>query len=161
MNISEDLKKQAIDLGLCEQWTNTWSDKLDKEFLVMKYVKGIKWCMDNHFPTIKYMVENFTGVMKKYGVYISELLNIENEPTIILKGECEADLVYDNYNVGTIWIGDNSNVKMKVSENAIVYIHTYDKCSLQICAVDKSKVIIYNHGGCVAHSGNVEIINAD
>lgn len=159
MNVSEDLKKQAIELGLCEKWTKTWGDNRHKELLLMKYVKGIKWCMDRGFPTIAYMKEHFDGVMEKYGVYLSGLIVLDNETTLVLKGDCKASLTYGDYSVGTAWIGDNADVEIKVSGKAIVYVHAYDNCRVKITAKDKSKVVVYKTSGSVICDGNVEIMN--
>ena len=56
--LSEELKSQAIGLGLCEQWTNSWGNPSEQE-LINKFLHGIDFCIKHDYPTNEYIKKNF------------------------------------------------------------------------------------------------------
>ncbi len=156
MDVNTELKEKAISLGLCEKWTNEWKDH-DKDELVSKYVRGIDFCIHNDFPSIDYMENNFRGVMEKHGVFVNNIVNLVNRSFVVLNGECEGEIIYNEYNVGRIYVRHNSTVKIKVSGCSKVFISTFDNCEVIIECNENAKCYVYKHGGTLKYDGNVMV----
>lgn len=159
MNISEDLKKQAINLGLCTEWTNEWG-KPTKDELVDKYVRGIDYCIEHNYPSCDYMKKHFDGVMQNHGVFVDDVVDGKNYRDLICNGSTKGKIIYDNFNVcNWMYIRHNSDMEIKVTENAYVTIHIYDNAKLKISNTSTRRVVVFQHGGSIEYSGNVVIKN--
>lgn len=155
-DISKELKKEAISLGLCTEWTNEWG-KPTKDELVDKYVKGIDFCIEHNYPSCEYMKKHFDGVMQKHGVFVNDNIDLQNSKMVIANGKTSGKIIYNAYSVGTIYARHDSDLTIEVSGNAFVSIETYDNCNVSVFQKDQSKVFIYNHGGNIQTSGNIVV----
>lgn len=146
MELSDELKQKAINLGLCELWQNNWGNP-NEDLLLMKYKKGIHWCMERNYPLASFIVEKF-GVekMEEYSIYADKKATSENEPTIIIRGNSDFEITYDYYNVGAVWIGNDSKATIHAKENAIVNVHVYDNAEVEIMRDGNAKVKVYRNG---------------
>lgn len=157
MNISEDLKKQAIGFGLCEDWTNEWANP-SKDELLKKYVRGIDFCIEHNYPSCYYMKDNFDGIMQKYGVFVDDVVDGKNYNELICNGKTTGKVVYDNYNVcNWMYLRHDSDMEIEVTENAYVTIHLYDNAKLKVRNTSTRRVVVFRHGGTVNYSGNVVV----
>ncbi len=159
-NLSNDLKKEAIGLGLCEQWTAEWGNP-DKDELVDKYVRGIDFCIEHDYPTVECIKANFSGVMEGHGVFADNILNLLNRSIAIINGECEGVINYDGYNTGRIYIRHKSDIHIITKGNSKVFISIYDDSKVTIECSDNAKVYVYKYGGSVVFTGNVIVRNKD
>ena len=158
MNVSEDLKNKAISLGLCDLWQAEWKPNTSKEDLVRKYLLGLDFCIENNYPTNDYMVRHFDGIMQKFGVFVSEKVDVNNTKLMVLNGECQANAVYDGFSVGNIYVRHDSNLHLEVKDSARVFISLYDHATLDIRCAETAKVIVNRFGsGKVIYLGNVKI----
>lgn len=157
-DISKELKKEAISLGLCTDWTNDWGNPT-KDELVDKYVRGIDFCIDHDYPSCEYMKKYFEGIMQKHGVFVDDDIKLENPKMVIANGKTSGRLIYNSYSVGTIYVRHDSDLTIEVSGNAILAIETYDNCNISIFHRDKAKVFVYDHGGSIQTSGKVIVKN--
>ncbi len=157
-DISKELKKEAVSLGLCTEWTNEWRNST-KDELVDKYIRGIDFCIEHNYPSCEYMKKHFQGVMQKHGVFVDDDVELENPKIMIANGKTSGWLIYNSYSVGTIYVRHDSNLTIEASENAILAIETYDNCNISIFQRDKAKVFVYNHGGNIQTAGKVIVKN--
>ena len=155
MEISDELKNKAIANGLCEQWTNEWSNEETLDSLCEKYVKGIDFCIDNDYPSCQYMKEHFDGVMQKHGIYVSDMFKLRDIKKLIINGVSIGEVTYDKFNVGRIYLRHSSFLKLSVKDCAKVFISTYDSVNLDVtdCDID-AKLYISNHGGTIKYDKN-------
>lgn len=158
--LSNDLKNKAIGLGLCNQWTAEWGSP-DKDELLDKYVRGIDFCIKNDYPSIEYMKSNFTGVMENHGVFVDNILDLNNRSVAIINGKCEGLLSYNKYNTGRIYVRHESIVRIVAKENSKIFISTYDNSKITVECLDNAKVYVYKYGGVIEYTGNVIIRNKD
>lgn len=42
--LNKKLREKAILYGLCEQWTNDWSENRNKQELIEMWLRGIDFC---------------------------------------------------------------------------------------------------------------------
>ena len=155
-DISKELKKKAINLGLCTEWTERWKNPT-KDELVDKYVRGIDFCIKHDYPSCKYMKKHFDGIMQKHGVFVNDKINLQNPNMVIANGNTSGKIIYDAYSVGTIYARHDSNLTIEVSGHAFIAIEIYDDCNVSVFQRDKAKVFVYNHGGNIQTSGQVVV----
>lgn len=156
-DISNELKEKAISLGLCEEWTNEW-DKEDKDTLCEKYVKGIDFCIMHNYPSLKYMKDNFDGIMQNHGVFVDDNGMKKNLPKAVINGLSIMNMLYDKFSVGTVYLRHDSALNIIAKDNAKVFIFTYDNCILNIKCSDNAIVYVYNHGGSINYDINENIL---
>jgi len=154
MNVSEELKGQAIGLGLCQQWQSEW-DNADKDELLEKYVRGIDFCIEHNYPSLEYMTRNFDGVMQEHGVFVSEEISLYNPFMTIANGKCTGKVTFGKYGTGRMYIRHDSEIDLIVSGNAKVFVSIYDNAKLNIICTGEAKVYVYKKGGSVTFEGNV------
>lgn len=65
------MKSQAINLGLCKEWTNEWGEP-DKYELCEKYIRGIDFCLLNRYPSNEIIKKEFTGVREKFNIFVDD-----------------------------------------------------------------------------------------
>ena len=155
-DISKELKKEAINLGLCTEWTEKWGNPT-KDELVDKYVRGIDFCIKHDYPSCEYMKKHFDRVMQKHGVFVDEDIDLQNTRIIIANGRTSVRISYDSYSVGTLYARHDSDLTVEVSGHAFVSIETYDDCNISVFQRDGAKVFVYNHAGNIQTSGKVVI----
>lgn len=158
MSTSEELKKDAIKLGLCPEWTQEWGEP-DKDELCDKYVRGIDFAILHNYPSLEYMKSNFDGVMQKHGIYVNDKLCLHNPKMVVANGECVGTIYFDRFSVGRMYIRHDSEVSIYVSGNAKVFISIYDSAKINIFCKDSAKVYVYQHGGRVNYDGDVLVRN--
>ena len=159
-DLSNDLKKEAIGLGLCEQWTSEWGNP-NKDELVDKYVRGIDFCIEHDYPSVECIKANFGEMMESHGVFADNELNLINRSIAILNGECEGLLTYDGHNVGRIYVRHKSDIHIVAKDNSKLFISMYDNCNINIECLNNAKVYIYKYGGELRFTGNVIVRNKD
>lgn len=156
-NVSNELKEKAISLGLCEEWTNEWNEE-DKDTLCEKYVKGIDFCIMHNYPSLKYMKDNFDGIMQNHGVFVDDNGMKKNLPKAVINGLSIMNMLYDKFSVGTVYLRHDSALNIIAKDNAKVFIFTYDNCILNIKCSDSAIVYVYNHGGSINYDINENIL---
>ena len=157
MDISSELKEKAISLGLCTEWTNEWNNE-DKDSLCEKYIRGIDFCIEHDYPSIKYMSDNFDGVMQKHGIFVDNCIDEINLRKAVLNGISFGRIVYDKFSVGKIYLRHNSVLDLWVKDSAKVFISIYDNTILNAHCSDFSKLYVYNFGGKVNYDKSENII---
>lgn len=146
-DLSERMKTEAIDLGLCKQWTQEWADDTTKDEMVEKFVRGLDFCIQHDWPTPEVMQREFGDVMHKHGVFANEPVCVKNAPTIILNGSCRCKAVYDGCSSGDIYVRHTSTIDLKQSFLAKTFVTMYDDCRVNIDAEEGTKVFVYQYGG--------------
>lgn len=154
--ISEQLKSKAVNLGLCEEWTNNWGTP-DEDELAEKYIRGIDFAIKHDFPSASFMKKHFNGVIQRHGIYVDENINLNNPNMTITNGTCNGIIQFDKFATGRLYIRHDSDITVKVSGLSKIFISTYDNCKLNIDCTDEAIVYVYKHGGNITYSGNVLI----
>lgn len=149
MTISEELKQQAIECGLCKQWQAEWGTPTTKD-LCDKFIRGIDFCIKHNYPSIDYMDKHFKGKVEQYGIYINEEAISQGQSDIIANGNSKIDVYAPA--VCDIYVRHNSHIRLRVPRNGFVYVSMFDNCTLEV--VEKGE----NAEICVSLYGG-EIIN--
>lgn len=151
------MKKEAVSLGLCAQWTAEWVDRTDKDAMAEKYVNGIDFCIAHDWPSVDEMKKHFDGVMQKHGVYADEHVVVTNPRITILNGRCDARISMDKYGAATIYVRHNSSLALVMRGQSKAFVHTYDNAEVTADCQEHAKCFVYQHGGNVRAKGNVTV----
>lgn len=146
--VSNTLKAQAVKSGLCEQWTNEWSENETADSLISKYKRGIDFCIERDWPTISNIKTMFDSKeLIKNGIYVdceSELQG-DIKGTYILNGNSVLSIDSTGYSAITIYVRHNSELNLKAEGNSIIFIRAFDNCSVNVNRVGRSKVVVYRY----------------
>ena len=129
MELQEELKQQAIKLGLCEQWQQEWGTP-DLEQLCNKFIRGLDFCVKNDYPTLEYMDKHFKGKVERYGIYINEESYSWCQKNVVINGDSNVTVQTDRQ--CDITVRHNSVVHIEAYDNAFVYVSMHDNSRLVI-----------------------------
>lgn len=158
MNVSEMLKEQAVNLGLCVAWAKEWGSPT-KEQLVDMYIKGLDFCILHNYPSNEFIKNNFGKIAEDKGVFTDAKVDLLNPSITILNGNCTGQVVLTGFASRDIHVRHNSNVKIIVRDFAKAFVRVYDKGHAVIENESDSRSFLYQKGGTATVSGDVKIRN--
>lgn len=145
-NLSETLKQQAVDLGLCRPWTEAWGD-CDQQELIDKYKKGIDFCIDKQYPSNEFIKANFDrDLLNANLIFVDEYLDFDMMPSgiYILNGECSGSIRFAPWTAATIYVRHKSNVTIIADDFAKVFVRLYDEAEAETEAEESAVVRVYD-----------------
>lgn len=156
--LSKDLKKRAIALGLCSQWTREWTTS-DYDELCEMYKDGIDFCIEHNYPTTEYMKKHFGGVMEKHGIYVDDNVCVDNinHLVYILNGKTNADFKLKDFDVCEVYVRHNSTLNIECLGQSKVYVNVYDNAKVNVKqkgAMSRCVVSRYSPNVVVSHYGD-------
>lgn len=147
--LSVRLRREAVGLGLCRQWTDEWGDMTDRDELVRKFVRGIDFCIEHDWPSVGVMKRDFGGVMHRHGVYADENVEAHDAPIVVLNGCCVGDISYGGTSAGEVYVRHTSEAVVRVGCVARAFVNVYDEGEVDVFCEDGAKCFVYLHGGRV------------
>lgn len=134
----DKFKKQAISLGLCQEWQDSW----EESGLIDKYLHGITWCMKNEFPSLKDM-KRYDEALLRNGVYNKKRAEVICDREMYVFNTSEIDFTIDEYKVCRIYAGRGSKVRVTIKDHAILYIDNYNS-SIEVIKGENAKCLIWD-----------------
>ena len=144
-NLSETLKQQAVDLGLCRPWTEAWGD-CDQQELIDKYKKGIDFCIDKQYPSNEFIKANFDRALLNANlIFVDEHIRLDDAPSgiYILNGECSGSIRFAPWTAATVYVRHTSNVRIIAGDFAKVFVRLYDEAEVKTEAEESAVVRAY------------------
>lgn len=138
---NKELINEGLEKSLCKPWAEQMQNATTDELLAM-YVKGIDFCLSNDYPPKEYLKEHGKGLLSKHGIYIDELLKVENKEKIILLGNCDASIEITGYMVTEIFIKHESRAVVNVKHKAFVVIDLFEQSDLILNASGECTVLL-------------------
>lgn len=145
-NLSETLKQQAVDLGLCRPWTEAWGD-CDRQELIDKYKKGIDFCIDKQYPSNEFIKANFDRALLNANlIFVDEHIRLDDAPSgiYILNGECSGSIRFAPWTAATIYVRHKSNVTIIADDFAKVFVRVYDEADAEVVELDEAVIKMYD-----------------
>lgn len=145
-NLSETLKQQAVDLGLCHPWTEAWGD-CDQQELIDKYKKGIDFCIDKQYPSNEFIKANFDRALLNANlIFVDEHIRLDDAPSgiYILNGECSGSIRFAPWTAATVYVRHTSNVRIIAGDFAKVFVRLYDEAEVKTEAEESAVVRVYD-----------------
>lgn len=151
--------------GLCDQWTKEWGTNCSKDELIMKYKKGLDFCIKNDWPSRDFIESNFDKdyLMSKHIYSCVEGFDcgdFSDIATIVQHGST-GELHFTGYNTTTVWVLHDSEIFVTASQHAVVFVHVYGNAHVTISCSGDAKVTAKRHTkeSTVIRSGNVKYID--
>lgn len=141
-NLSDILKQEAVDLGLCKPWTEAWGNCSQQE-LIDKYKKGIDFCIDKQYPSNEFIKANFDrALLNENLIFVDEHINLETAPSgiYVINGECTGRIWFGKWAAATIFVRHNSKIRIEADRYAKVFVRLYDNAEVE-CDYDESAVV--------------------
>ena len=145
MNIGKEIAQDAKKYGLCAEWYRKMLSVTTYKQLAEMYFDGDDWSMEKDFPSIELLRKHKGGILP-YGLVVDSTEKFENNFRIAFFGNSESEIYYSDYAVGNVIVRHQSNVKIKASGNAKVFVNLIDEARVEIEATENAEVIIYNYG---------------
>ena len=145
-NLSETLKQQAVDLGLCRPWTEAWGD-CDQQELIDKYKKGIDFCIDKQYPSNEFIKANFDrDLLNANLIFVDEHIRLDDAPSgiYILNGECSGSIRFAPWTAATVYVRHKSNVTIIADDFAKVFVRVYDEANAKVVELDEAVIKVYD-----------------
>lgn len=146
-NLSDTLKQQAVNLGLCKPWTEAWADNSDQQTLIDKYVKGIDFCIEHQYPTNDFIKANFDrDLLNSNLIFVDEYVDMDMAPSgiYILNGECSGRIRLAPWAAATFYLRHNSNMNIVAEDFAKVFVRLYDESDVEVDSDESAVVKVYD-----------------
>jgi hypothetical protein len=145
--LSSDLKKQAISLGLCEQWQNTWGNPNEQE-LINKFLHGINFCLAHNYPSNEFIKKNFDEeVLHRNNIYVDCDIQRRNpRQIVVVQGKSTGLIMYDGYNTADVYVRHDSDIVVDCTRMSKIFISVYDNAKVKVIQKDGATVYVYTHG---------------
>lgn len=160
MRVCADLREQAREIGLCDEWYGAWSDDCTFDELIGKFITGYDFCVAHDWPSPSYIVENFPlGCLRANGVFCNDDASGTDVRHAVVMGRSRVELEYTDFSFGDVRVRHTSHALVRASALSVLHIHVYDHASLHVDADDGAKVTVFvhSHTARVSHSGNIVV----
>lgn len=132
MELQEELKQQAIGLGLCEQWQNEWGNP-DVNELCKKFIRGLDFCIKHDYPSLDYIREHFDQKdVERNGIFFQGKNNAVAGQHAIIMGDAEIDLYVLDNQICDIYTRHNAVLNIHLGKDAYAYISVLDHSTVNV-----------------------------
>lgn len=144
--LNEDLRNQAIHLGLCSEWQNLWKKDWSKEKMVERMYKGIDFCLKHHYPSNEYILKHFDlDFRRKHNVFVNDRYSVCNpEKSLVLGNSC-IKFRYNAGNSASLHARDSSEIEVTAKTRSFVVLHLHDSAKAKVRQYDMAKVVVISH----------------
>ena len=158
--LNNELRNQAIALGLCQEWQNAWKKDWSKEKMVEKMYKGIDFCLKYHYPSNDFILNHFDQDFRRQSnVYVNDRYSVCNPKQSLVLGNSDITFRYNAWGNGVIHVRDNATAKIYARNKSFVIVHIYDDACIKAEQTDKATIVLIKHSPKVTieAGGNIKI----
>lgn len=152
----EHIIKSALAHNICSEGLERLTNGRNMGELMELYIDGLDFCLSEDFPSLNYMRENVKGMTEAYGVFVDGDYSSTNKKLTVLLGNSTAQLSFDGYSVGEVYVKHTGNVTVKATDNAVVRIDCFDISHVKINASGSAKVFINMYGNAAVNHNAIE-----
>ena len=160
--LNNELKTEAIQLGLCKEWQDEWNVETDKQKLIDKYFKGLDFPLKYHWPSNDYIKKNFEQpILRKNHILVDDKYSLLNPKEAVILGDSASTIRVNGFYHSVIYIRDVSSGRITARNRSFVIIHLFESSFVKIEAFDSANVLVLKHSKDVTieASENVKIKN--
>lgn len=147
-NLSDILKKEAIERDLCAQWTAEWADNSDQQTLIDKYKRGLDFIIkQGEWPTNEFIKANFDcDLLNANLIFVDEYVDMDMAPSgiYVLNGDCTGRIRFAPWAAATVYVRHTSNVTIVASDFAKVFVRLYDSAEVEYESEESAVVKVYD-----------------
>lgn len=144
--LNNELRNQAVALGLCKEWQNSWKKNWSKEKMVDRMYKGLDFCLKYHFPSNDYILKHFDmDFLRHSNVFVNDKYSVCNPKQGLVLGTSDVTIRYNAWGNGSIHVRDISKVKVYAKNRSFAIVHLYEKAYIEAEQQDKATIVIIKH----------------
>ena len=144
--LNKELKRLAINKGLCDQWQEDWKEDWDLEQMVRRFFLGIDFFLKERFVSNEFLKENFgKDFLRRNAILVDDCYSLLFPKYAILIGDSRSTIRSNGYKVSTIYITDNSNAKIVSRDHSTLIVHMLGTAQVEIQQYDDSHVAVITH----------------
>lgn len=131
--LSMTLRNEADGLGLCAEWHNAWQDNSTRQELINKYLRGIDFCLQHHWPSNDFIKSHFDkALLRKNNILVDDRRSLLNPPVAVVLGSSHAVIRIDGSNPSRIYLMDGSETTLYVNTTAKVIVEARGRARLNV-----------------------------
>lgn len=144
--LNDELRRTAIRNGLCEQWQGYWKKDWSLQKMAERFFTGIDFYLKNRFVTNDMFKSCFDkSFLRENGILVDDEYSLLNPTKAIAIGKSKSTIRYNSNNVASLYIVDESEVKIVAKGNSFVIVHLLDSTRATISQEGKAEVIAIIH----------------
>lgn len=145
-DLNKELKNQAIALGLCQHWQDSWKKDWSREKMVERMYKGLDFCLKYHYPSNDFILKHFDlDFRRQSNVFVNDRFSVCNPKQSLVLGTSEITFRYNGWGNGSINVRDNSRAKIFAKNKSFVIVHLFDNAYVEAEQVDKATIVLIKH----------------
>lgn len=156
-SLKKALAAEAQAAGICSEWYNFILSAQSKERLIALYYKGFDFVEDNDFPS-EPLRREFDDIRRNFGIYEGEQFNTKNPRRLVAYTGAKGSAEYSNFAAAQVWARPGSEVEVTASDHAFVSVSVAKGAIVRVKASGYARVIVFLHGGSVAHEASEHAI---
>lgn len=157
-NIINEIAKKAHKLGACQQGYRELLSATSKHDLCHSYIKNLDFCLEHNFPSNEYIRKHFKGIMEEQGVYLDDVIELNNRRICITLGKTNGRIIASEYSVSEIYAKHQSALNIVAKDNAFVMVDVYDDAVVNVYASDRAQVCVNRHGGKITYNATGDAV---
>ena len=147
-NLSEILKREAVERSLCTKWTAEWADNSDQQTLIDKYKRGIDFIIkQGEWPTNEFIKTNFDrDLLNSNLIFVDEYVDMDMAPSgiYVFNGECSGRIRLAPWTAATVYIRHRSKMNIVADDFAKVFVRLYGEADVEVDSDESAVVKIYD-----------------
>lgn len=156
MELQEQLKQEAINLGACEKGIASWGDP-DLGELCRKYFEYQDFCIQHNWPTVDEIKTADQYIVRKHGIFVNGKEIVHNLKDIVVMGD--AEVTVHAMIPCNVTVRHDGFVRIFVEEGVLCYVDMYDNSSIEVCYKEtNARVAVSYHGGKIKNEEMVDKI---
>lgn len=156
MELQEQLKQEAIQLGACNDGIASWGEPTIDD-LCIKYFKYQDFCIKHDFPSVGVIKQLDQDVLRKHGIFVTGKEIVHSLKDIVVMGDAEVSVhVMCPCNVT---VRHNGIAKIFVEDDVLCYVDVHDNANIKVCYKEaNARVAVSYYGGTIENKEMVDKI---
>lgn len=145
-NLSQILKGEAVERGLCAEWTAGWADNSGQQALIDKYKAGIDFVLrQGEWPANDFIRANFDArLLYDNLIFVDEHIDLTaaRSGVYVLNGACTGIIRFAPWSAATVYVRHSSKIEVVAGDFAKVFVRLYDEAEAKGFQLDGAVVKI-------------------
>ena len=156
MELQEQLKLEAINLGACEEGIASWGEPTIDD-LCLKYFKYQDFCIKHDFPSVDVIKQLDQDVLRENGIYASGTGESCEKKEIAVIGD--ANVTIHVTKPCSITVRHRGTVRVSVDSDVLCYISMYDESKVSLVKTEPNgRIAVSFWGGKIKNKKMVDKI---
>lgn len=148
--LNNDLRHQALSLGICDRVLNQWGDDLPDVALMTLGYRNIDFLLKHHWPSNQTLKNIWpTDFLRSNGVFVDDRWSANNLENSLILGDSKVTMRYNGWNIGRVYVRDNAHVSITAKNKGTVFVHAFENACIGIEQHDDARVVIIRHSDSV------------